>query len=132
MYEIYFYRNRDGKEPVMDFMRELESGTDKASRITLGQFIQSIRYLREYGTRAGGKVVKHLDGEIWELRPDRYRVMFAAWHRDGFVLLHTFLKRTRKTPPREIAQAKRELDYMKECERNERKQSGHWPQLGGG
>lgn len=113
MYEIYFYRTRDGKEPVRDFMRELETRTDKASRVTLGQFVKYIRYLREYGTRAGSKIVKHLDGEIWELRPDSYRVMFAAWYGGSFVLLHTFLKQTQKTPPREIAKAKRELADMK-------------------
>ena len=113
MYEIYFYRTRDGKEPVRDFMRELETRTDKASRVTLGQFVKYIRYLREYGTRAGSKIVKHLDGEIWELRPDSYRVMFAAWYGGGFVLLHTFLKQTQKTPPREIARAKWELADMK-------------------
>ena len=121
MYEIHFYRDKDGKEPVRDFMRELQRRGDKDSRVTFHQFVQSIRYLREYGTRAGKKVVKRLDGEIWELRPDRYRVLFAAWHGGSFILLHTFLKRTRKTPPREIDRAKRELADVKERERNERK-----------
>lgn len=121
MYEIRFYRDKAGRSPVRDFMRELESRTDKESRVLRNQFAQCIRYLRQYGTRAGSKTVKHLDGEIWELRPDRYRVLFAAWHKGSFVLLHMFLKQTQKTPLREIARAKRELDYMRECERNERK-----------
>jgi len=114
MYEIYFYRTRDGKEPVKDFMRELETRTDKASRVTREQIKQYLDYLRALGTRAGPKIVKHLDGEIWELRPNRYRVLFAAWYQGSFLILHTFLKRTQKTPPREIAQAKRELADMKE------------------
>lgn len=114
MYEIHFYQDKDGREPVRDFMRELESRTDKASRVTYGQFAQCIRYLSEYGTRAGEKVAKHLDGEIWELRPDRYRVLFAAWYQGSFILLHMFMKKTQKTPPREIKQAKRELADMKE------------------
>lgn len=114
MYEIYFYRTRDGKEPVRDFMRELETRTDKASWVTREQIKQYLDYLRALGTRAGPKIVKHLDGEIWELRPNRYRVLFAAWYQGSFLILHTFLKQTQKTPPREIAQAKRELADMKE------------------
>ena len=114
MYEIHFYRDKAGRSPVRDFMQELESRTDKESRVTLNRFVKHIQYLSDYGTRVSGKVVKHLDGEIWELRPDRYRVLFAAWDGKSFLLLHTFLKQTQKTPPREIAQAKRELAEMKE------------------
>lgn len=58
--------------------------------------------------------VEHLDGEIWELRPLRNRILFAGWTDGGFVLLHHFLKKTRKTPKREIEQAKRELADFKE------------------
>ncbi len=32
----------------------------------------------EHGTAAGEPYVKHLDGEIWELRPLRDRILF--WH----------------------------------------------------
>ena len=57
----------------------------------------------------GEPYIKHLDGEIWELRPIRDRILFAAWHQGGFVLLHHFMKKTQKTPAREIAQAKQNL-----------------------
>ena len=62
-----------------------------------------------YGTQIGEPYVKHLDGEIWELRPLRDRILFAAWYNGGFILLHTFMKTTQKTPAREIEKAKREL-----------------------
>lgn len=110
MYEIYFYQDENGNAPVRDFMRELESRTDKASRVTLNQMNHYLDYLSALGTRAGPKIVKHLDGDIWELRPDRNRVLFAAWYRGSFLLLHVFLK---KTPSQEIARAKRELADMK-------------------
>ena len=70
--------------------------------------------MREYGTQAGEPYIKHLDGEIWELRPIRDRILFAAYTGNKFVLLHHFMKKTQKTPPREIEQAKRELDDIKE------------------
>lgn len=114
MHEIHFYRDRNGREPVRDFMRELERRTDKDSRVTLNQLVRYIAYLGEYGTMANERIVKHLDGEIWELRPNRNRVLFAAWYRGSFLLLHTFMKKTQKTPPQEIALAKRELAEMKE------------------
>ena len=50
------------------------------------------------GTRVGEPIVKHLDGEIWELRPSGDRVLFAAVIGGAFVLLHPFRKKTQKTP----------------------------------
>lgn len=114
MYEIHFYEDRRGKSPVRDFMQELERRTDKESRITLNQINHYLDYLSALGTRAGKKIIKHLDGEIWELRPSRNRILFAAWYQGSFLLLHAFVKKTQKTPPREIEQAKRELADMKE------------------
>jgi len=76
--------------------------------------------LRAYGIQAGEPYLKHLDGEIWELRPIRDRILFAAWTNDGFILLHHFIKKTQKTPSREVEQAKRELEDFKERDRLEK------------
>lgn len=70
--------------------------------------------LKQYGTMAGEPYMKHLDGDIWELRPLRDRILFVAWHEGSFVLLHSFVKKTQKTPAREIDKAKRELADLKE------------------
>ena len=113
MYEIHFYRDESGKAPVADFLRALERRTDKASRVTLGQMRQYLDYLSALGTRAGPKIVKYPGEEIWELRPAQNRVLFAAWYRGSFLLLHTFVKKTQKTPRKEIDRAKRELADMK-------------------
>ena len=66
------------------------------------------------GTFLPESYVKHLDGEIWELRPISDRILFAGWVEGSFVLLHSFVKKTQKTPKREIEQAKRELADFKE------------------
>lgn len=69
--------------------------------------------LSEYGTRAGEPYIKHIDRDIWELRPLRDRILFAAWNGSSFILLHVFMKQTQKTPQREIERAKRNLiDYQ--------------------
>lgn len=41
-------------------------------------------------------------------------VPFVAWLDGSFVLLHPFVKKTQKTPRREIEKAKRELQDLKE------------------
>lgn len=109
MHKIFFYRDRSGNEPVFEYLKELTSKTDKNSRINANKINDYIEILREYGTQAGEPYIKHLDGEIWELRPLRNRILFVAWTGDGYVLLHHFIKKAQKTPAREIEKAKREL-----------------------
>ncbi len=113
MYKIFFYQDRRGKEPVYDYLKELSNRRDKDSRIKLNKCNDYIQALAEYGTKIGEPYLKHLEGEIWELRPLRDRILFAAWTSDGFVLLHHFMKQTQKTPRKEIEQAMRELEDFK-------------------
>lgn len=114
MHKIYFYKDRNGTEPVYDYLKELREKNDKNSRINANKIADYIKILQEYGTQAGEPYIKHLDGDIWELRPLRNRVLFVAWMNGSFVLLHHFIKKTQKTPAREIEKAKRELADMKE------------------
>jgi len=114
LHKIYFYRDRSGQEPVAEYIAELARKGDKESRIKLNKIRDYIKTLSEYGTRAGEPYIKHLDGEIWELRPLRDRILFIAWVNGGYVLLHHFMKKTQKTPAREIEKAKRELADLME------------------
>ncbi|MCI8828993.1 MAG: type II toxin-antitoxin system RelE/ParE family toxin [Ruminiclostridium sp.] len=114
MHPIYFYRDRSGKEPALDYLRSLIKRKDKDSRIKANKINDYIEILSKYGTQAGEPYLKHLEGGIWELRPLRDRILFVAWYDGGFVLLHTFVKKTQKTPAREIEKAKRELEDLKE------------------
>lgn len=122
MYKIYFYADKNGREPVKEYMLSLASQKSKDSRIKLTKINDYLDALSEYGTRIGEPYVKHIEGEIWEIRPLRDRVLFAAWNGDGFVLLHYFMKQTQKTPRREIEQAKRNLaDYLGRSQNHESK-----------
>lgn len=112
MHEIIFYKDRKGNEPVAEYIEELAQKQDKDSRIKLNKIRMCLRVLNEYGTQAGEPYIKHLDGEIWELRPLSDRILFVAWHHGSYVLLHCFTKKTQKTPIREIEKAKRELAEM--------------------
>ena len=110
MYEVVFYQDKNGKEPVHEYLQDLAQQKGKDSRIKLNKVQDYIEALRVYGTAAGEPYIKHLEGEIWELRPIRNRILFAAWTGNSFVLLHQFMKKTQKTPKKEIEQAKRNLN----------------------
>ena len=119
VYEIEFYRDSKGNEPVKQYLEELagKSSTNKDARVRLNKIVAYIDLLAEHGTRIGEPVTKHLDGDIWELRPFRDRILYFYWKNDTFVLLHYFVKKTQKTPAREIEQAKRNMaDHL---ERND-------------
>ena len=115
MYDIYFYDDKDGNSPILDYIEDLSKKTDKDSRINHNKINDYIQVLSEYGKTAGEPYMKHIDGDIWELRPIRGRIFFASWTDNGFILLHHFqFKKTQKTPKREIDQAKRNLQDMQE------------------
>ena len=114
MHRIYFYRDKNGREPAAEYISELARKNDKDSRIKLNKIRDCLKILSAYGTQAGEPFVKHIDGEIWELRPLRDRIFFVGWANGSYVLLHQFMKKTRKTPEREIEKAKRELADLME------------------
>ena len=116
VHAIYFYKDKQGNQPVLDYMRGLARRDSKDSRIKLNKLNDYIELLSQHGARAGQPYIKHLDAEIWELRPLRDRILFVAWLDGSFVLLHHFVKKTQKTPRREIEKAKRELQDLKKRE----------------
>lgn len=109
MHEVVFYKDKNGKEPVLEYIRQLSKKKDKDSRIKLNKIQDYIQILSEYGTQTGEPYIKHIGGDLWELRPLRDRIFFAAWINGSYVLLHHFMKKTQKTPISEIDQAKKEL-----------------------
>ncbi|MBQ2348356.1 MAG: type II toxin-antitoxin system RelE/ParE family toxin [Clostridia bacterium] len=114
MYSVEFYKDKDGNEPVKEYISSLASKNDKDSRINLNKIRDYIKTLSEYGTRAGEPYVKHIEGEIWELRPLRNRILFFGYDGDRIILLSHFIKKTQKTPQREIDKAKRLMKDHKE------------------
>lgn len=116
LYNIYYYNDGNGESPVLDYIESLAKKSDKDSRLKYNKIRSYIKLLSERGLQAGEPYIKHLDGEIWEIRPLRDRILFAAWDDDtkGFVLLHQFMKQTQKTPRREIDIAKNRWKELKD------------------
>ena len=87
--------------------------TSKNERIKLKKITEYMELLEKYGTRLGEPYVKHILDDIWELRPLHNRIFFFHWKDSKLIMLHHFEKTTKKTPPREIEQAKRnQKDFL--------------------
>jgi len=111
VYEIIFYKNKQGKEPLTEYLDELraKAPTNKDCRIKKDKIEEYLEILEQQGTRLGLPYTKHIEEDIWELRPLRDRIFFFYFKDDCFVMLHHFQKKTQKTPRKEIEQAKRNL-----------------------
>ena len=120
MYEVNFYKDKNGKEPVKEYLIKLANKKDKDSRINLNKIRDYIKILKLYGTRAGEPFVKHIEDEIWELRPLKNRILFIGFKDKQFILLHHFIKKTQKTPQKEIEHARRNMaDFVERSDNNE-------------
>jgi phage-related protein len=121
VFRIKLYKNAQGKQPIKEYLTALASKTDKDSRIKLSKVDYYMQVLRKYGTRAGEPFVKHIEGDIWELRPMSDRFFFFGWHNNHFIMLHHFIKKTKKTPSQEIKQAKRNMnDFIERSSQDEK------------
>ena len=118
MYRIKFYADKNGNKPVLNYLQGLLAKGDKNSRIKANKIKDYIDLLKKFGTGLGEPYIKHLDGKIYELRPLKDRILFAAWVDNQFILLNHFTKKTQKTPPREIEKAKKRLAESLEREKN--------------
>ncbi|MDR0857809.1 MAG: type II toxin-antitoxin system RelE/ParE family toxin [Oscillospiraceae bacterium] len=111
MYMIEYYKTEAGIVPIRDWLDELDRKAlrNKSIRIQRNKIIAYIDALKENGTWIGQPVTKHLNAEIWELRPESDRILYFFAKNNTFVLLHHFVKKTNATPTREIEQAKRNM-----------------------
>lgn len=113
MYDIFFYKDLNGRDPVLDYLYELKNGNNKDSRIKLNKINDYLELLSKHGLKIGEPYIKHLEGDLWELRLLRDRIIFVTWEENTLVLLHQFMKSTRKTPRREIEKARREIEILR-------------------
>jgi len=96
-----FYRSDRGREPVREWLKGLEPEDRKA----IGEDIKDV----EFAWPIGMPLVRWLGRELWEVRSHLprgriARVLFCV-DQGNMVLLHGFIKKTQKTPQRDIALA---------------------------
>jgi phage-related protein len=110
--EIYFYKTTSGKEIITNFVDDLDE-------ITRSRVRNSIRLLEKYGLELLGnqsvkKILKKPD--IFELRivgSKQVRILFVKYDINTYLIVHIFVKRTQKTPIKEMKLArKRAKEYI--------------------
>jgi phage-related protein len=94
----YFYRLDSGREPVREWLKGLEPEDRKA----IGEDIKDV----EFSWPIGMPLVRPLGRELWEVRSSLprgriARVLFCV-EQGRMMLLHGFIKKTQKTPQRDI------------------------------
>ena len=98
-----FYRTAAGAEVVRDWLRSL----DEADRGAIGQDLMRVQYRWPVGM----PLCRSLGDGLWEIRTGLAsrriaRVIFSL--RGGrIVILHGFIKKSQKTPPDDLALARR-------------------------
>lgn len=114
---IEFYLEEDGKSPVVAFLDSLDPKTR-------ARFRWSMEQLRLRNVRARPPLVRHLEGDLWELREESrtntFRIVYFFFVGRRIVLLHGFQKKTQQTPRRELEIAKRRYREFVAREREER------------
>ena len=106
-YKIVFWQDKNGYSEAQDYIMELKNKSVKSkdARIKLNKIVEYMEMLEAYGTELGEPYIKHIDCEIFELRPLRDRFLFFFKQENRYVILNHFVKRTQKTPKREIEKA---------------------------
>ena len=71
MFEIEFYEDSAGNSDLKSFISQLceKSKTVKDARIVFTKIVAYLNILQEKGMAAGMPMLRHVQGDIWELRP---------------------------------------------------------------
>lgn len=113
MNNVIFYTDKDGRSEIQEYLILLQQSNDKDSRIKSNKIVAYINMLEKHGLQIGQPYIRHLNDEIWELRPLRDRILFAYYENNTFILLSIFVKQTQKTPKKEIKKAEKLLNDFK-------------------
>lgn len=114
MFDIEFWEDKKGYSDVADYIENLSRKSDKNSRINLRKIVAYMDVLSEKGSSICYPIARHIEEEIWELRPLDNRFMYAYITGNKIIILSHFMKKTSKTPRIEIDKAKRRLEEYKE------------------
>ncbi|MFY9844802.1 MAG: type II toxin-antitoxin system RelE/ParE family toxin [Terriglobales bacterium] len=102
---VRFYRTDVGNEPVLEWLRLLDRGERRAIGVDLMRV--------QFGWPIGMPLVRSLKDGLWEVRSklpsQRIARLILCFHQGTLVVLHGFIKKTRKTPPEDISLAKRRM-----------------------
>ena len=107
MAQIYYYTSPSGENPFSKF---LDSLLPKQQ----AKILRIFQYIRQYDLKVVSSHIKKLSGTpLWEIRilgKDNIRVVYISWQKLNILILHGFIKKTNKTPKKELKIALKRLD----------------------
>lgn len=108
MFEVEFYEKANGDIPVENFLNSLDIKMRN-------KILMILNVLQEKGNQLREPYSKHLEDGIFEVRGkignDISRVLYFFYYNEKIILTNGFIKKTQKTPKKEIDLAKK---YRKE------------------
>lgn len=106
--KVVFYKSKNGKEPVRDWLKSLSIQDKKI----IGEDIKTI----QFGWPLGMPLVRKLESGLWEVRSNTStgiaRVLFTI-QEELMVLLHGYIKKSVKTPLDELSLARKRLAQVR-------------------
>jgi phage-related protein len=105
---VFFYKTDGGNEPVRDWLKSLI----REDRKVIGEDIKTV----QFGWPLGMPLIRKLEKGIWEVRSRTSqgiaRVLFTV-EGPTMVLLHGFIKKSRKTPQGELDTTRQRLSELR-------------------
>lgn len=96
---VFYYISPSGQNPVKDFL-------DSITRIQKTKVFRVFALFEKYGLSSIVPHTKKLFGTpFWEIRilgKDNIRVIYVLPHKECILALHGFIKKTQKTPEKEL------------------------------
>jgi phage-related protein len=100
VWKVEFYEDARGQCQVQDFL----NGLLPSEQAAVGHHLA---LLRDFGVLLTEPYVRHIDDDLWEIRPGRIRILYFAHTNRQFILVHAYYKKSNKMPLRELETARR-------------------------
>ncbi len=98
-WQVIYYISPSGNNPIDDFLESLSENQQS-------KLIRIFHYVKEYGLQSVIPHIKKLSGTpFWEIRilgHDNIRTIYVVPKEQHILILHGFIKKTKKTPSKEI------------------------------
>ena len=108
---VIYFTDKYGKKPVKQWLETLEESASS-------KLFKNLLLLEQLGLGIREPYVKPLGDKLYEVRAKDYkgiyRVIYFASKGKKFVLLHGFIKKTDKTPRKELEIAKERMKEFKD------------------
>ena len=105
---VHFYRSENGREPVRDWLK----GLGRPDTLVIGEDIRVV----QTGWPVGLPVCRPLGEGLYEVRSSlpngRIARILFCFHNNAIILLHSFIKKTHKTPIGDLRLAKERRDNV--------------------